>query len=171
MSNGETIIVADADVICEGISAAVHAVTEQRSPWAIPHRMVYRLTEQATIVAHAIGELPGPQPRSNFEDVYQGVAGGGIVVLPRTTIDQVPLDPRFRGWGQEDMSWAHALTMLTGHPWRGMEPLFHLWHEPQNRDKRGVGSAAGRALWDRYRACCTRNDMLALIGEARLALR
>src|SRR5690606_37809457 len=82
--------------------------------WAVPHRLVYRLSEAATSGVLA-GLAPSPGMRL-VQAPYVGYAGGGITVLPRSTYDQVPLDPRFRGWGQEDESWAHALTVLAGDP-------------------------------------------------------
>jgi hypothetical protein len=89
-----------------------------------------------------------------------------MTVLTRETYEQVPLDRRFAGWGQEDESWALALTCLTGAPWRGDAPLWHLWHPPQDRASRRWGSGASRALWARYcQAAADPDAMRALLAE------
>lgn len=161
-ATGDVLVVADADVWCDGIGAAVDAVF-RGAGWAVPHRLVYRLSEAATSGVLA-GLAPSPGMRL-VQAPYVGYAGGGITVLPRSTYDQVPLDPRFRGWGQEDESWAHALTVLAGDPWRGTTPLYHLWHPPQRRLSRRWGSAAGRALAARYGRARTADRVRALLAE------
>jgi hypothetical protein len=133
-STSDIVAIADADTICEGFELAVGAVAAG-APWAIPHRMVHRLNESGDGLE---------------EPAYLGYEGGGITVLPRTVYDQVPLDPRFLAWGSEDMSWAYALRTLAGEPWRGVADLTHLWHPPQDRIDRLVGSTGNRLLWRRY---------------------
>jgi hypothetical protein len=89
------------------------------------------------------------------------------VVLTRGAYDLAPIDPRFVGWGQEDESWALALGCLAGPSWRGTAELWHLWHEPQVRQSRSVGSAASLALHQRYvRARRDPRRMAALVAEA-----
>lgn len=164
---GAVVVVADADVWCDGISAAVAAV-EAGAPWAIPHDLVHRLSETGTAAvlagAHWRGQPVCQQP-------YPGVMGGGIVVARRETLLEAPLDPRFVGWGQEDESWAVALTALAGPPWRGAAPLLHLWHPPQPRLDRRRGSTGGWNLRRRYlRARRDPAAMRQLLDEARHAL-
>jgi hypothetical protein len=113
------------------------AEVEAGAPWAIPHRGVHRLDEH------------------------------GIVIAPREMLLSVPLDPRYIGWGQEDVSWAIALETLAGRPWRGRAPLVHLWHPPQDRMTRRFGSRASRDLYRRYQAAShDPTAMRALIQEA-----
>lgn len=178
---GKTIVVADADVTCDGMEAAVRCVADQHARWAVPHRVVCRLTEESTIVALQGGGYPPPPARlvagGPYVRVHPGAVGGGMVVLPRGLLEEVPIDPRFRGWGQEDHSWGRALTMIAGHPWRGSAYMFHLWHESRQRDGTGltdaqrrsaaIGSAASYQLWKRYECMATLPDMLALVSEAR----
>lgn len=156
-------VIHDADVWCDGLDRAVAAVADG-APWAIPHEHVHRLDQTSTAAVLAGAPLGG----TLTEKPYRGWAGGGIVVLPRSTYDQVPIDPRFAGWGQEDDSWAIALTQLAGEPWRGDGDLWHLWHPPQPREGRIIGSAEGKALNRRYRAARYDPVRLArLIEEAR----
>jgi len=147
-STGEILVVADADCLCPGVAAAAAAV-EGGVPWAIPHQLVHRLDEEATRAVY--GGATAESTGGRTEAPYPGFPGGGIVVLARTTYVDVPLDPRFEGWGQEDESWAVALTALHGPPWRGTDPLYHLHHPPPpDRRSRHVGSVASHELLNRY---------------------
>jgi hypothetical protein len=155
---------ADADVWCS--SAAVEEAVlrvDHGKPWAIPHLAVHRLTPEGTALfkvhAHVwIEDLDEPP--------YEGVPAGGMFVMRRELYEAAPLDRRFRGWGQEDQSADMAWTTLYGLPWRGVDPLWHLWHPPMKRDNRVVGSKESRALWERYRrANHNRPAMRALVGE------
>lgn len=144
------LVVHDADVLVEP-GALVSAITavQDGAPWAMPHGTVRRLTERSSELVYSGWPLTGGL--SLAERAYRGVAGGGVVVLPRVTYDDVPLDPRFVGWGQEDTSWSKALRVLAGEPVRFDGTLWHLWHEPQRRDSRRYGSPNSRALAERYR--------------------
>jgi hypothetical protein len=147
-ADGDVLVVADADVVCDRVVEAVEAVAGG-SPWAIPHREVRRLTRSASQAVyggapleHRLGGLT--------QSAYVGYEGGGILVLPRETYQRVPLDPRFAGWGAEDEAWALALRTVVGEHWRGRADLWHLWHEPQQRLNRHVGSQPSHALLVRY---------------------
>jgi len=151
-STADIVVVADADVWCDGLVRAVQAV-EDGAPWAIPYLLVHRLDAE---------RKPEQRP-------YAGMAGGGIVVAPRETLLDVPLDPRFVGWGQEDQCWGWALHALAGPPWRGDADLVHYYHPPQKRLNRKRGSNESWALRRRYLAA--RRDpaaMRALLEESRV---
>lgn len=162
-ARGEILVISDADVWCDGVLDAIQSVRDG-APWAVPHRMLYRLSASATDDVLGGRDLAVDLPTS--EPPYVGFAGGGMVVLPRRTYERVPLDPRFVGWGQEDESWALALTTLAGSPWRGDAPMFHLWHPPQPRASRRFGSKASTALYRNYlrarRAPDAMSDLLAV---------
>jgi hypothetical protein len=163
-ADSPVLVVADADVWCDGIDTAVDAVLAGAS-WAIPHHQVRRLGPQATADVLTGGPLGGGLEQRP----YTGFEGGGMVVLPRALYERAPLDRRFAGWGQEDEAWALALRALAGPPWRGQEPLWHLWHPPQARDSRRWGSVPSRALHARYRAARTPEAMTRLLGEMEVA--
>ncbi len=163
-SRADIIVLSDADVWTDGLAGAVAAVC-QGAAWAIPHREVHRLSEAGTEALLAGGdwsEMPlDEQPR-------QGVTGGGILVARRETLVDIPMDVRFIGWGQEDLSHGAALATLAGEPWRGSADLLHLWHPPQARLTRKHGSEHNWGLWRRYAAAL--NDpvsMRALIEEGQ----
>ncbi len=188
-ARAQVLVIADADVICPGVERAVTAVAAG-ARWAKPHRRVHRLTEAATHAVYAGGALPDPsrmvghaaphQRRSGpIYDSYAGIAGGGLVALPADRYQQAPLDPRFHGWGQEDTSWGHALTILFGHPWVGTADLYHLWHPPPVRAgrqepiagqgtqiSRSIGNVDGLELYHRYQAAKTPAAVLAILAEA-----
>lgn len=159
--DADIVVVHDADVYCEGLGEAIEAV-EQGEPWAMPHEYVRRLTLQATDSL-----IDGPNISNELEEpAYKGVWGGGIVVAPKATLVDVPLDLRFVGWGGEDVSWAVALWFLAGPAWRGQHDLLHLWHPPQERLTRVRGSVQNWALLKRYRqARFNVEQMRALVDE------
>lgn len=140
-TDADVVAMVDADVHCDLAEAIAEA---EAGRWAIPHGNVVRLTESATRTI-----LDGGQSAER-EERYIGHECGGIVVMPRTTLLDVPPDVRFAGWGQEDDSWAAALRSVHGDPWRGTADLIHLWHPPQERIDRRTGSAEGRELFKRY---------------------
>lgn len=163
----DLLVLADADVWCDRVDQAVDAV-HRGAPWAIPHGRVHRLDASATGLVLA-GTHPAAINGRLARAPYRGVEGGGMTVLPRATYEQVPFDPRFKGWGQEDESHGLALTTLAGRPWRGTAHLWHLWHEPQVRLNQHVGNAAGHALHVRYQyASRDRATMRALVNEQRV---
>lgn len=168
----DLLVIADADVVCDGVGEAVAAVVGGAA-WAVPHERVHRLTEHATRLVLA-GTPPDRIRGGRARTPYVGVAGGGMVVIPRGSYVRAPLDPRFRGWGQEDESAGLAWHTLLGRPWRGTAALYHLWHPPAPRLNAHVGSRESRALHVRYQyaantapAQAARAAMARLIAEHR----
>jgi hypothetical protein len=172
----QAFVIADADVVMDHASAdmaeAIEVVRSPRHParWSVPHLDVHRHGEAWT-AEQLKGEtrphastvlLPDLAPT-----VHRGHPGGGLLVLSREIADARCLpDPRFAGWGQEDDSWAFALRTLYGAPWRGSSPLHHLWHVPEPRISRAVGSVSGQGLYRRYLgARLNRARMGALVAE------
>jgi hypothetical protein len=163
-SNAEVIVVADADVWTDGLGEAVQQI-EAGAPWAVPHNLVHRLTEAGT-KAVLNGDDWRDQPLA--QRPYAGFIGGGVVVARREVFEAVPLDMRFKGWGQEDEAHGAALCALYGALWRGSADLIHLWHPPQARESRRKGSRASWALRQRYWKARTNPDqMLVLVEEGR----
>lgn len=124
-SQADIIVQHDADVWCDGLADAIAAV-EHDAIWAVPHNHVLRLTETATSRF-----CTGTQQWNDLEQpAYTGMIGGGIIVARTEALLDVPVDPRFIGWGQEDESHGMALWRIYGEPWRGTANLIHLWHPP-----------------------------------------
>jgi hypothetical protein len=167
-ATGDIIVMADADVWCDGAAEAVAAVIAGAS-WAIPHRRVLRLTDHASREVYETGTWPTVRTSLTYaQRPYPGQPGGGIAVMRREIYEAAPIDARFEGWGQEDESWNLCLQRLAGRPWRGTADLWHLWHEAAPRQSRAVGSTAGRRLYKRYAMARDRVKMTALVDEARL---
>lgn len=171
-STADVFVVADADCLCAstvGVAPAIAAV-ETGAAWAVPHLMVHRLDQPATEAVYN-GTDPAATT-SRTQRPYKGFAGGGLVAVSRDVWEQIPLDPRFVGWGGEDSSWAMALTTLAGPPVRYDADLFHLWHPPPERMSRRWGSPSSRTLELRYKraARSSRRAMADIVAEARAAL-
>lgn len=169
-SDADVVVVADADVWCDGLGEAINHVAAHGG-WAVPHLMVHRLTEQATAEVTSGGAL---DLAAVEREPYQGILGGGIVVLERAIALDVPLDPRFVGWGGEDRAWAYALECLHGKPWRGRHPLIHLWHPPQaDQDPARRNGSETNEMWrQRYRSrSANQKKMRILVDEARALLQ
>lgn len=165
-SSGDIIVMADADVWCDGVTEAVNAVNAG-APWAIPHHRVLRLTDHASREVYATGGWPTIRTSLTYEQrPYAGQPGGGIAVMTRATYEAAPIDPRFAGWGQEDEAWNVCLLRLAGRPWRGTADLWHLYHPAQARMNRAFGSTAGKKLYKRYATARDHVRMAALVAEA-----
>lgn len=168
-SKAEIVVVCDADVLPNGLEEAVRAV-RNGSAWARPHSSVVRLSREGT-GAYMAGEPWNSHPLDRKP--YPGLDGGGVVVAPRKTLLEIPMDPRFTGWGNEDWAWGFALTTFLRKPWRGIHPLIHLWHPSEPRDvNRKDGSPENQALWQRYHDARSNPDrMRQLLEEARESFR
>lgn len=169
-TSSDILIIADADCIAPKINEAVDAVRGTYG-WAMPHYTVHRLSQEASRQVIENDADPATFPRSSRfygQLPYAGYAGGGIVVMKRSAYASVPLDPRFIGWGQEDESWAIALRCLQGAPWRPRHgPMWHLWHPPQRRMSRSVGSPASRELRAAYKRVIKERAMERHLSVAR----
>ena len=165
-TDADVLIVTDGDCWSSGLFEALGVVVAGAG-WAVPHRMLCRLTADATERVLA-GEAPEDQ--DDFaERPYRGHEAGTLLVIRRDVLLDVPPDVRFRAWGQEDDAWALALRALVGKPWRGDRPIFHLWHPPQPRKNRAVGSDDNLRLYRRYRQARHPDRMRALVEEAKHA--
>lgn len=158
-SSADIIVLADADCWTDGLDEAVRAV-ELGAPWAKPHKLVHRLSEASTRAFMA-----GESWTELDQQPYHGVAGGGFVVARRETLLDIPMDPRFVGWGQEDIAFALALHTLAGDAWLGDADLIHLWHPPQPRMTRMWGSPESKRLLKRYLAAKAKPDLMRSIVE------
>jgi len=167
-ASGDVLVVADSDIWCDGIPAALEQVDEHG--WAIPHELIHRLSATATLEVLAGADwrhLPLSTDNPQDRRPYRGHETGTLVVLRADVLRDVPPDRRFVGWGQEDDAWSLALRLLVGPPWRGTADLVHLWHPAQPRLSRAVGSLEGKQLLARYRAARTPSLMTRLLEEAR----
>lgn len=158
-TDADRLLIADADVWADGLAWALDKLDDW--PWVIPHLLVHRLTEEATAAVLAGGPLQG----ETTQHPYKGYAGGGFMAVRRDVYERAPLDQRFVGWGQEDSAWHLALSRIGGQGIRGRADCWHLYHPPQPRLSRQVGSEESSALLHRYQQARTPQDMAALVAE------
>jgi len=152
LADAEYIAVSDADVIpqwayVDSIGKALAAGAR----WGVPHAKVRRLSIGGS-EAVLQGELDPFSHHVGLDYEHRGMVGGGFVMLRKEALVQCPIDPRFEAWGNEDESWAIALTALFGRPTRGSGMLAHLWHPRAPRLSPFVGTPESKALRDRYNA-------------------
>jgi hypothetical protein len=164
-------VVADADVLVPpaALTRSLAAVADGAA-WAMPHGDVYRLDRNATNRL-LIGSLD-PMPRQLSARLLErraapGPWGGGLVVLSLEAWETSGgIDPRFEGWGGEDEAWARALTALVGPCVREGAPMFHLWHERQDRRPGNRGSEETERLAGRYLDAARDPEVMAkLVAE------
>lgn len=164
-SKGDVLVIFDADLFYEDpkwLTDCLGSLYEV--DWCSPHNIVHRLDDSYSTHQVMTGENPWKYPRKS----HRARAGGGVTVLPRKVYEDCPMDPRFRGWGQEDDSWALALETLHGPGVQHDRPVWHLWHQPQRRINRRIGNLASFALFEHYEAAHgSPSEMRALIEEVR----
>lgn len=146
---GDVLVLHDADsyVDPDNLDDAVRLIESSSARWVVPHSTVHRLRQAETERVYA-----GARARRGHvvRQPYTGPAGGGITVLDRDAYDAVNgIDPRFLGWGGEDLAFGWALETLVGRPARLSSPLIHLWHVHPAPDLRG--SPDSEALVAEYR--------------------
>lgn len=148
-AGADVLVLADADsftIPAETFSEAVAAITDDGKSWVVPHGMVYRLREDETVRV-----LDGERPRLGrlCRPVYEGPAGGGFTVLTVEAWREVDgIDPRFLGWGGEDIAFGFALEALVHPAHRIGGKLVHLWHPHPAPTLRG--SPESEALIAKY---------------------
>lgn len=163
----DVLILADADSFLfrpADVTAALE-LADAGEPWIVPHRLVYRLRDRETTRLHDHPEL---EPRLGWthRPPYEGPAGGGMTIIRREAFELVHgIDPRYLGWGGEDVSFGWALETLAGPVHRLDAALVHLWHPHPAPTMRG--SPESEELVARYKAARgVPRRMLAVIAGA-----
>lgn len=111
--------------------------------------------------------------RTSLVDVDQFVADrirvtdlevqSSAIVVPRQVWDDVGgFDERFVGWGGEDNAFWRAATLLGGEPDRVSGMAYHLWHQSSDGKHAGPQYQKNLALWKRYQAATTVNELCAI---------
>ena len=151
----ERLILADADMMLAPDILARSVEMLRFAGWVVPHRKVYRLTEEITcrVIDGELGDKPFPtSPQWVVRRPYIGPRAGGILAITRQAWETSGgMDPRFRGWGGEDISFAKALLTLVGPCKRLAAPAWHLWHQNQAVTAGRRGAPANERLAGRYK--------------------
>jgi predicted glycosyltransferase involved in capsule biosynthesis len=115
-----------------------------RKTWAMPYERIFYISREAT---EFILEETRPEGRitlhsppgkwwqdGNNNPLYGHPFGAMALAMPREAFFAVGgMDPRFRGWGGEDVSFLHALDTLWGLHTVADNDVWHLWHERPGR--------------------------------------
>ena len=132
-STGSVVIVADADTVFypEVIERAIEAV-QQRRTWVLPYEFYDRVHPQST--DQILEQPPTAEiPKGTYlADDSITIACSGVLVLPREAFEVVHgFDPRFDGWGYEDVAFRDSVDVLWAKHERILgERVLHLWHPP-----------------------------------------
>lgn len=187
-ARGDVYVLLDADcyisskVIMDCTERIRQARKRKRRVWFVPYRRFYRLTQETTeLILNSSPVEPYSfrcPPLDSAIENPNGVAhghwyGAMIQIIPSEAFWAVGgMDPRFRGWGGEDISFVRAVdTVYAKHKTTNNE-VWHLRHER-------IGDAWDMHMWEgqqkalengplaiRYRiAWGDRAKMLALVKE------
>lgn len=168
-AHGDILVIHDADSTVDTLHTAISAVAAG-APWAVPHSRIHRLHERETatwLAGPPPTVLPSITARQRERTAYASVYGGGITVVHRDVMCDVPIDPRFEGWGGEDLAWGRALRTLHGEPPQCGGGLVHLWHPkaPTHRKVNGPLDATEELAGRYARADGRPDEMRALLDE------
>lgn len=188
IAQGDIFVILDADCYIQGdvIQDCAQAIRDARAYheklWFVPYRKFWRLTREATaeILASDPAEPlwpscpPDPSILDDEESESHGHWFGALIqIMPREAFWAVGgMDPRFRGWGGEDVSFMRALDCLYARHKTTSNGVFHLWHpkiqgdKPKQRFWQGQDHAKNGHLSTRYRdAMGDRSRMRRLVDE------
>jgi len=143
-AKGDIFVIIDSDaylsanVILRCAAAIEAGKANGHNVWFMPYRHLYRLTEVATekvLTSSPYHPYQFPLP-PNSEDVestigseYGHYFGAMVQIMPREAFEAVGCwDPRFVGWGGEDVSFLLAVDTLWGKHKSVDASVFHLWH-------------------------------------------
>ncbi len=143
-STGDVIVILDADTYLPGsvIRHAANRIRQARRSgvrlWFVPYRTIYRLTPEATDRVLDSDprdpyRFPSPPSAEDVEDTTGSAHGHKfgalIMIMPREAFEAVGcMDPRFRGWGGEDVSFLRAVDTLWARHKNLHGDVLHLWH-------------------------------------------
>lgn len=132
----------------------VHAALATGHHYVFAFDRVSTLTAQQTTRVFRSGPQKFPVSKLPF---------GGIRAISRAMFEDVGgYDPRFIGWGHEDRSFVHAMSLLWGPPARVAGHMLNLWH-PKKTDDPGSPYFGRRhdnqQIWREYQAITTAHEM------------
>lgn len=150
-ASGDVFIIADADAWME--PEALHRavdVARRTNKLVVPWKFILRISEEQTQ-----GVLAG-DPSATFvvtenmrSTAFNGpdpMSAGTMLVISREGFEAVEgMDPRFRGWGMEDVAFGRACQTILGQTVYGNEEVVSLYHP---RPVRSTGTAATMRMWD-----------------------
>jgi predicted glycosyltransferase involved in capsule biosynthesis len=192
-ASGDIFVLLDADClikpdVIEDCAGRIRRARRRGHPlWFIPYRRFYRLNRVISRVildirpdlidrdpAKFLGDPPDPSLLDDCTNVSSGHHWGALIqIMPREAFELVGgMDPRFRSWGSEDVSFMWAVDALYGRHRTSNNPVYHLWHPTfggklhTTRFWKGGEPRVNDALATRYRAAIgNRLRMRRLVDE------
>lgn len=178
-ATGDIFILYDADTLVdiEALRDTVAAVEAEPMRWAQPYNQKVKLNEVATEAVLAAGiEWDGTLNWRSYGRMESHTTFNAAppLVVSRQAWDIVHgMDENFRGWGEEDLAFSYALTVLCGPPQRQRRgEALHLWHPRigvSGNDLWPGQDAEGKkfniSLKGRYRQARTPDAMRKLLEE------
>jgi hypothetical protein len=143
-AKGQVLVILDADaymdanVVQDCADRIIEEHQEGERLWFVPYRMLYRLTEAATLKvlkSEPTDPYRFPTP-PDVEDVectvkanYGRRYGAMIMMFHRKALEVIGgFDERFVGWGGEDVALLRALDTLYAKHKSTPNQILHLWH-------------------------------------------
>lgn len=187
LARGRSFCIIDADaylapsVIKGCVDRIDEALQNNERAWFMPYDRLYRLNEQYTM-----GLLKGdpakpillPPNVGQLEDIpieaqSNGHQYGALAqIMPREAFGLVEgMDPRFRGWGGEDVSFLKAVDTMYQQHEVVPGPIAHFWHAKVGKDYRtrqwvGQGWAtANSRLSQRYMSAAAEPGAMRHLAE------
>ncbi len=150
-ARGRVFVILDADAYLDTrfiqryIDNVDRAVRTGHRRWYVPYNKLYRLSRPATMALLKTDPnwdflVPHPPPISildssplsphDHNSVNYGHQYAALInILPREAFFAVGgMDPRFRGWGSEDVSFMNAVDTIYCQHELGHNDAIHLWH-------------------------------------------
>jgi hypothetical protein len=156
-AKGRIFVIMDSDAYLGGdqILYCARAIEEAArrgiNRWYIPYRRLYRLTEASTeMVLNSDPKWPlkftHPPVLGDVEStataMYGHHYGAMCQIMPREAFELVgQMDPRFAGWGGEDVAFVRAVDTLFGKHKTLNSVILHLWHP-------SIGTNATNKMWE-----------------------
>ena len=158
-------VILDADVLAPGEQVYAAIETAQRTghmtlAFTTYHGLVGRMSDRV-MDGYKGDRTRAVRWKSDFHE-------SSIVAVPRELWDAVGgMDPRFEGWGQDDVAFAAACRTIGGALERIDGVVEHLFHpRSMERDRRKPTYQRAQALGKRYRAAAGDvSAMRALLAE------
>lgn len=187
LSRGRILVILDADAYMTPESLQYcadkieQALCADRHTWYMPYDHLYRLNQPTTLglletdpraAAITNTPLPGELEPVGTDPRYGHHYGAMVQVMPREAFFLVGgMDPRFRGWGAEDVSLLRALDTLWGHHEVARNQVLHFWHArigSKLDDRQWVGQSWGAAnsrLAQRYASAIAEPEYMRGLAE------